>query len=825
MSDLPSSPSAAGNASGQSTASTAAAGAVASSPGEHRPAKPALTTAGEVMLWLFGIILPACTIGLEATYHWCAEALFDPIPSWWHLFLSALVPTANLSAWFAIVRRRNAWLPRISQLNAFALGVSAVWVAMFLPITPFAVVGLMIYGFGLLPLTPLISFFMLTRARGALRRGHIAPTPLPKVWIGFAAGVLALVLPQMHDLATDEMLSMAASKDTATSRRGVTLLRAVGSRDSLLRSCYVTNDWGRFMGGFMGGLFGIRQSGRGVAAEDARTIFYRVTGEPFNSRPAPASVSMPGRGGRGMWNFDSDLGGTKVASRVPGLSMTSSRLDGKVEAAAGTSYTEWTMVFKNIARNQSEARAQIELPPGAVVSRLTLWIDGEPREAAFGGRGQVRAAYQEVAVQQRRDPVLVTTSGPDRVLMQCFPVPPNGGEMKVRVGITAPLRLTGEHAGRVLLPRFLETNFEQGPDFAHDVWIESDTPLSGGGQTAKLRLRDDELRSAPGFDASLPEPAGERWVDDPTDPAFVIRQTVRRAAVTGPRRVILVVDGSKAMASELPVIADALRKMPVGRDFAVVFAGDELEVVEAGRDVATIAAAMRKRKATGGRDNLPALERAWDLAATEPGGAVVWLHGPQPVLLSSPERLLQRTERERTPPLIYDIAIAAGPNRVIEQLDRFRGIRTVRDGATLAAKLDHLLALWRGDAAEFTLVRERVPRAEATGSVTEGRSHISRLWGLTEVERLAASSDAGAADRAVKLALALQLVTPVSGAVVLERKEQYDRHGLTPADPNSVPTIPEPATAILALLGGGALLLRRRRKAAWTSVQTPRRLD
>ena len=57
----------------------------------------------------------------------------------------------------------------------------------------------------------------------------------------------------------------------------------------------------------------------------------------------------------------------------------------------------------------------------------------------------------------------------------------------------------------------------------------------------------------------------------------------------------------------------------------------------------------------------------------------------------------------------------------------------------------------------------------------------------------------------------LQLVTPVSGAVVLERKEQYTRHGLEQVDPNSVPTIPEPGSASLvaaALLWYG---LRHRR--------------
>ncbi len=96
--------------------------------------------------------------------------------------------------------------------------------------------------------------------------------------------------------------------------------------------------------------------------------------------------------------------------------------------------------------SQREARAQVLLPPGGVVSRVTLWVNGEPREAAFAGRGEVRAAYQQVAVQQRRDPVLVTMSGPDRVLVQCFPIQPNGGTMKIRLGITVPLLIESTSA-------------------------------------------------------------------------------------------------------------------------------------------------------------------------------------------------------------------------------------------------------------------------------------------------------------------------------------------------------------------------------------------
>ena len=45
---------------------------------------------------------------------------------------------------------------------------------------------------------------------------------------------------------------------------------------------------------------------------------------------------------------------------------------------------------------QREARAELALPPGGVVSRVTLWIDGVEREAAFAGRDATRRAYERV---------------------------------------------------------------------------------------------------------------------------------------------------------------------------------------------------------------------------------------------------------------------------------------------------------------------------------------------------------------------------------------------------------------------------------------------
>jgi hypothetical protein len=84
--------------------------------------------------------------------------------------------------------------------------------------------------------------------------------------------------------------------------------------------------------------------------------------------------------------------------------------------------------------------------------------------------------------------------------------------------------------------------------------------------------------------------------------------------------------------------------------------------------------------------------------------------------------------------------------------------------------------------------------------------HLVRLWAHDEVLRLCASKNEEDRKAAVKIASAYNLVTPVSGAVVLESAQQYREAGLTPSSAAEVPTIPEPETWILLCISAAIIL-------------------
>ena len=96
-------------------------------PAPAEPTRPAkrIGTTGLIFLGLFGVLLPAGTLIFELVQGFCAEALFDPIPSFWHVLLVATVPIANALALFQLRHQRPPAERWMTWLIAIAVGVNA----------------------------------------------------------------------------------------------------------------------------------------------------------------------------------------------------------------------------------------------------------------------------------------------------------------------------------------------------------------------------------------------------------------------------------------------------------------------------------------------------------------------------------------------------------------------------------------------------------------------------------------------------------------------------------------------------------------------------
>jgi hypothetical protein len=262
-----------------------------------------------------------------------------------------------------------------------------------------------------------------------------------------------------------------------------------------------------------------------------------------------------------------------------------------------------------------------------------------------------------------------------------------------------------------------------------------------------------------------------------------------------------------------------LRKLPDGA--RVAFLAGSLEIPPMAREEALREWPKRIRsvKFEGADEQTGSLGRAWDLCASEPVAAVLWIHGKLPVVISSTTAIEQRLRRrpnagETGSPAIFSLQLDPGANRLEEKIPGVKRLSS-RNGRTLEDLLSNIFAksLYPG----FN-DRERVfsLRAPDTFGTVQSSPHIARLAYAGEISRKISSGGA-ATDGETAKAREMRIVTEATGAVVLENREQFKEHGLDPAsDLQSVPTIPEPEEyalmAVVSVLLAITLLKRRARR-------------
>jgi hypothetical protein len=213
----------------------------------------------------------------------------------------------------------------------------------------------------------------------------------------------------------------------------------------------------------------------------------------------------------------------------------------------------------------------------------------------------------------------------------------------------------------------------------------------------------------------------------------------------------------------------------------------------------------------GGQDNAPALAEAMQTLEEAGGAKLVWIHGPQPIAFSgSAARLEQALSRLKRLPQMLLYATEPGPNEVLPDQPWAWGATVLP--ATGSVRDDLRAILTRELRDEPRLVARRSAVGDVAGAM-QGSDHIVRLWARDRVLDLM-RQDPSHRKAAIALAADQRLVTPVSGAVVLETKQQYDESRLTPVSQTTVPAVPEPhewALIILALASLAWMAHRNRR--------------
>jgi hypothetical protein len=771
-----------------------------------------------VIALIFGVILPAATVLIELVTRMCASTFFDPMPTWPMTMLVAAVPVANLLLWLALRKEQDIskWALRFAG-GAFL--ISLIFMLVMLPLYPISLIGIIFFGLGILPFAPLFAIIITTKSLNKAAARQVG------VWkqagIGMAISTLLLIVADLPISATRFAVDMSA-KNPKDDQSAVSLMRWLGNEEDLLRMSYgASGNGGGLSSILLMGEWSRNVRGEGIigGTETARQLYFRATGKAYNAQPAPN-----GARGERSWFNDEDQGGVSVGGKVNTLSLASSRIDGSISADDNLAYAEWTTEIANSDSAAGEARFTMALPEGAVASRATLWINGEPREASIAGRAETRAAYSKV-VSRQRDPLLVTTSGSGRLLVQAFPVPA-GGVMKFRVGYSAPLQIARNGNRSIAMPAIVEENFNISADQEHAVWFEGDSLLAGNGWTAerlpnkemrlKAVIKDNRLRSERPRIA-VPAITGPSIRTGRIDgakgkAALSVAQTITTVDAVKPSMLAILIDGSITNEAAGVALEKAIDGISPGTLVSLSVAAEtplNLPAVAWSPKQATrFRSAIANIDFDGGVDNAPALTK---LLETTPNASdtIVWIHGPQPIeFYDSEAQLVQYLERTgKRLPMLIRYQSTPGRSLALEGQSWFETARIVAPSGNAGTDLTELF-----NDLTSTGKKWQVSRNEATG-IGVGSPHIVRLWGADKIAKDGLYRDEERT-AAIELANKLNIITPISGAVVLETEEDYKRNGLPVPSADKVPSVPEPhewALIIMVLLIGGYAVWRRRK--------------
>ncbi|MES2463889.1 MAG: VIT domain-containing protein [Armatimonadota bacterium] len=843
------------------------------------------------------LILSLLAIFLEGVTHICASSFFDPMPD---LATSLAYGLVVATLWFnerVLADDPPRFIQRLGQKRATAVAIAATVVSlivaamaafMFIPLLPFALFLLMMV-IGVLLLVPLLdTILLIIQLRTLLALWRTDQTAVPdgavptavsrtnsrRLVVGTsiisAAAVFWLVArPTLIGQYTAQ--GLRAPDASFEQKRAFRVLRFLKGEGTLLDLAYKRNPPYWVCLGYNAvdrGFWpwnGYNWDGDGFPtsfskdSDKARRTYFLLTGTPFESEPRPTSLIRQG----GLFGGPDDVaveetGGYVVGRPVPDLSLAQSEMHATADPRSETAKYEWTMTFRNDSSQPQEARADVLLPHGGVGHAVSLWINGVEQQARFGSPQKVRAAYQEIAVVQRRDPLLVTMPAPDHLLVQCFPVPAKG-EMKIKIGITAPLRWQTSNSGEsgliFDLPAFGPVNFGVQRNSVYHALLHT----NGSGSLGSLTLKGDDLFNPPHLGVGSNSERRSPSIGDRLAPG-VVRDTDLLSYPTQPVDLTIVLDASAGVEHLRDSIDKELisvkRSLPKGSRLRFCDTANYHRVT-LWRDTDSAQLYLYGRLASsrfkGGTDPAAALAYALKVARRESKNpsAIIFLHAASPINVSDlAEVRKELRSRPDNGPALVGVQLApraqdavmmdlAGFDRVyarralpgdsgaIAEAVRFACQSAVSGAVTSTANAKQPLG-GHTPAVGGVLIEPAVAVTSANRGTAWARlaQATQTMAGWYESNTLADPKALDLRIEAGRPAAKARLVTPLSSAVVLETKEQYKKAGLDEEEnasegdkdakpkTDNISASPEPGSLLLFGIGLAAaarVWCRRRR--------------
>ncbi|MDD7985534.1 VIT domain-containing protein [Lentisphaera marina] len=752
-------------------------------------------TSGKTCYYIFfTVLLPLAAIIIELIYRPFSDSFFDPLPDFLHVILCSLPPLNNLIVYLQL-KSKKAYNPKIITLQNAALAASFYYCLYFVPLSPLSALAILFMGMGFLSLSPLFSFSGVYRLRKRYYQMHqIKSSKLSAFLKAIALLLVLLIISKTSTAITEYGISQyLKATNPKEEAQAASFIRSWGSSEHILKKA----QRGFGSGTAAVGDFPVNNH---IPKIVLQKLYFQVTGEMVHQIK---KISVMGRShSREMsrrWRRDNDIGDQEIGAKQDVLFLVSSQFDSKLDADPAIAYSEWIMEFENQHQFQNrEARMEILLPDQAVLSRLTLWVNGEEREAAFAKNSKVISAYKNI-VRQNRDPVLVTWSAKNRIFVECFPVLPQE-RMKIRLGITSPMPLSQDKKKAYFYPpQILASNFHLAKNLNHDIWLEAKQSISSPTiknlsleqsqkQDFSLRGKLSHTQMTQLFRAELPRrDIDQFWGLDHHDESKIIRSTIHYDSPFPREKFLVLIDASSSMSKEKDTLIPSLKKLLKHPNFRIFLAEDELTEIKSIEQFIDF-------DFEGGRDNLYALDQVIEL--TDQHHSIIWLHGPQPYQLSTSKKLNQYQKRRGLVP-IYNFQFSEGANKVLQEIKNSPHYSNL--AASNRTELIDLFDRMLNPTQWPHFKREYVDAESFNKNEYQASSHLCRLMVADEALQCYFSDQSNYDVMAAKAAR-YQLVTPLSGAVVLETQAQYDAAGLEPVDSASVPSVPEPETWALIII-------------------------